>query len=154
MKKRECLLSEPYGQPPMKLGGIEIYYSSYANEVVRELDVAFFNGDGDGRQTHYQGMCEALLIMWLLAKKDYDKIKWLRRADAKERSAYVNDFILDYLEEIEGGLLEELVNRILQAMSASVEGAEDEGKSQEPVPMSSPSLPTTRTDMDLIQTGS
>ena len=151
--KRNCLLSDPYGQPPMKLGGDEVFYSPLANEIIRELNSAGFNGDGDGKQTHYQGMCEGLVVMWLLAKGDREKIQWMRRADAKERSAYVNDFILDNESNIER-LVEQLIDRITQAMAASVEGAEDEGKSQEPVPMSSPSLPTTRTDMDLIQTGS
>jgi len=65
--KRECLLSRTYTGPPMMLRGIEIVYSPLANEILRELQTAFFTGDGAGDQTHQAGLAEGLLIMWLLA---------------------------------------------------------------------------------------
>lgn len=110
----------------MKLGGVEIHYSALANEIIRELNCAGFCGDADGHQTYFQGVCEGILVMYLLAKDDKEAIRQMRKMTRAERCAQINDFLLDHEAEMTA-LVEEVMQRVAQAMAASTEG-DGEGK--------------------------
>jgi len=134
--KRECLLSRSYTGAPMMLRGIEIVYSPLANEILRELQTAFFTGDGAGDQTHQAGMNEGILIMWLIAVGDKAEISRLRKLPRAERHREVLDFYIENELEIDA-IKPEILARMEAAMAASVE-SDAPGKSQQPLQASSP----------------
>ena len=119
--KRQCMLTGAYADQPMTLEGKPIYYSSIANEVIRELKCAGFCEDQPD-QTHYQGMCEGLMVMFLLSTDQKAEVSKLRRMDRAERHVVVNDFILDHCDEIDD-LIQECLERIQAALAASTEGS-------------------------------
>jgi hypothetical protein len=134
--KRECLLSRTYTGSPMMLRGVEIVYSPLANEILREFETAFFNGDGAGDQTHQAGLNEGVLIMWLLAAGNRQEVARLRKLTRADRHREVLDFYLENEEEIDA-LKPEIIARMESAMAASVE-SETPGKSHQPLRESSP----------------
>jgi len=134
--KRTCLLSKTYTGAPMMLAGREIIYSALANEIIRELNSAFFNGAGDGTQTEFAGMCEGVLIMWHLAGNDLAAINAMRGMDAPTRARAVLNFSLEHEAEIEI-LKTAIIERITSAMASAVE-SESLGKSHPPALASSP----------------
>jgi len=134
--KRECLLSRTYTGGPMTFAGVEICYSALANEILREFQTAFFCGDGPGDQTHYHGMCEGIMIMWLLAQNDFDRITAYRAQTRPERHADVLTFTFAHEEEI-NRMKPEIIARMEATVASAVESV-DVGKSPPPPPDSSP----------------
>lgn len=134
--KRECLLSRSYTGPPMMLAGVELAYAPIVNEILREFQTAFFNGDGPGDQTHHGGMCEGILIMYHIARDDKAEIHRLRQLPRAARHAAVLDFFLDHEAEITA-LQPAIIARMESAAAAAVE-SEAAGKSPLPPRVSSP----------------
>ena len=134
--KRDCLLSKSYTAGPLTFNGTEIAYSGLANEILREFKTAFFCGDGAGDQTHYSGICEGILVMFLLAQRNFSYLSDLRVMPREQRHSVVLSFAMEHEEEI-ARLQPEILARVEAAMAASVESAEL-GKSLPPVPGSSP----------------
>lgn len=124
--KRTCLLSKSYSGAPMMLAGREIIYSPLANEIVRELGSAFFNGNSERDQTDFAGMCEGIMVMWHLAENEMGAIQSLRAMEPSERAKSVLDFMIEHeagIDQLKG----EILTRIKSAMAASVE-SEGSGK--------------------------
>jgi hypothetical protein len=124
--KRECLLAKTYTGPPMILDGTELFYSPLANEIVREFQTAFFCGEGTGDQTAHHGLCEGILIMWLIAKNQFAEIDRLRNMSRPERHKLVLDFMLRHADVMDE-LKDQLIERVNAAMAAGVE-SEAQGK--------------------------
>lgn len=133
--KRQCMLTGAYADSPMTLGGKPIYYSSIANEIIRELKCAGFCDDQPD-QTHYQGMCEGLMVMYLLSTDQKSEVGKLRRMDRAERHVIVNDFILEHDDEIDD-LIEECLERIQATLAASTEGTGPGKPEQDQAPLQS-----------------
>jgi hypothetical protein len=134
--KRECLLSRAYTGNPMTLNGVELAFSPLANEILREFKTALFTGDGDGTQTHQAGLCEGVLVMWLLAKDDRAGIAELRKMTRPERAARVLDFYLENEAGIDA-LKPEILAR-LESIAAAIVESEAGGKPRQQAPVSSP----------------
>ena len=134
--KRECLLSKSYTGAPMMLAGRQLAYSPLVNEILRELDTAFFTGAKE-HQTDVNGMAEGIMIMWHLANEAHDLIHRHRSLSAIERQREVVSFYIDHEAEVDA-LKPALLDRINAAMAAAVE-SEAVGKSPQPAPASSPS---------------
>lgn len=134
--KRECLLSKAYTGNPMMLGGVELAFSPLANEILRELKTSLFTGEGDGTQTHQAGLCEGVLVMWMLAKDDRSGIAELRKMSREQRASKVLDFYLDHESEIDA-LKPEILAR-MEAIAAAIVESEGGGKPHQQVPASSP----------------
>tara|TARA_R110000868_G_scaffold18475_1_gene81237 strand:+ start:750 stop:1112 length:363 start_codon:yes stop_codon:yes gene_type:complete len=120
----------------MTFNGVEIFYSALANEILREFQTAFFCGDGPGDQTHFNGICEGVLVMSLLARKDFPYIAELRTMPRDQRHSIVISFAMEHDEEI-ARLQPEILARVEATMASSVESVEL-GKSQPPPLDSSP----------------
>ena len=133
--KRQSMLTGAYADQPMTLAGKPIYYSSIANEIIRELKCAGFCDDQPD-QTHYQGMCEGLMIMFLLSTDQKAEVGKLRRMDRAERHVIVNDFILEHDDEIDD-LIEECLERIQATLAASTEGTGPGKPEQDQAPLQS-----------------
>ena len=133
--KRECLLSKAYTGAPITLDGIELAYSPLVNEILRELDTAFFTGPKE-HQTDHHGMVEGIMIMFYLAKNSRDLIHRHRTLEATERQREVVTFYLDHEEQIEA-IKPLITERITAAVAAAVE-SEATGKSRPQPPDSSP----------------
>lgn len=134
--KRECLLSRSYTGNPLTLDGVELAFSPLVNEILRELKTALFTGNGDGSQTHQAGLCEGVLVMYLLAKEDRTALAELRKMNREDRAARVLDFYLEHEQGIDA-LKPEIFARMEAAAAAIVE-SEDAGKPHPPAPASSP----------------
>lgn len=134
--KRDCLLSKSYTAGPLTFDGIEIAYSGLANEILREFKTAFFCGDGPGDQTHFSGIAEGIMVMLLLAQRNFSYLADLRVMPREQRHSLVLSFTLEHEEEI-ARLQPEIIARVESAMASSVESAEL-GKSQPPALVSSP----------------
>jgi|APGre2960657404_1045060.scaffolds.fasta_scaffold22532_3 hypothetical protein len=134
--KRECLLSRSYTGNPMTLDGVELFFSPLANEILRELKTALFTGEGDGTQTHQAGLCEGVLVMWLLAKEDRAGIAELRKMSREARARCVLDFYLDHEAGIDA-LKPEILAR-MESIAAAIVESEAGGKPRQPAPDSSP----------------
>lgn len=117
---RKCLLTGAYADEPMTLGGKPLYYSSIANEIIRELKCAGFCDDQPD-QTHYQGMCEGIMVMFLLANGGKAEVMKLRKMSRAERHILVNDFILEHSDEIDD-VMADALRRIEATLAASTEG--------------------------------
>jgi hypothetical protein len=130
------MLSRSYTGPAMVFQGVTIAYSALANEILREFQTAFFCGEGKGDQTQYHGICESILVMWNLAREQYDEIERFRQMPRTERHAEVLSFAIRYADEIES-LHPQIVSRVESAMAAAVE-SEGAGKSQPQAHASSP----------------
>ena len=124
--KREDLLSRAYTGSPMTIGGVEIVYCPLANEILREMKTAYFSG-GAGDQTDQAGMCEAILIMYLIATGAKQEIARLRKLPRAERHAEVLDFHLENEEEI-AAIKPELIARV-ESITAAIVESEASGKS-------------------------
>lgn len=124
--KRECLLSTSYVGAPMTLRGTELVYSALVNEVVRELGSPLFCGDGDGTRTHYQGMCEGILVMYLMARGEIAGLNELRSMTSEQRNKAVLDFALENEDEIAG--LKPAILARLEALAAAAVESEEVGK--------------------------
>jgi len=129
------MLTGAYADQPMTLAGKPIYYSSIANEIIRELKCAGFCEDQPD-QTHYQGMCEGLMVMYLLSTDQKGEVGKLRRMDRAERHVIVNDFILEHDAEIDN-LIEECLERIQATLAASTEGTGPGKPEQDQAPLQS-----------------
>ena len=134
--KRDCLLSKAYTAGPLTFDGTEIAYSGLANEILREFKTSFFCGDGPGDQTHFSGIAEGIMVMLILAQRNFSYLADLRVMPREQRHSLVLSFALEHEEEI-ARLQPEIIARVEAAMAASVESSEL-GKSLPPVPVSSP----------------
>lgn len=134
--KRECLLSRAYTGNPLTLDGVELAFSPLVNEILRELKTAVFTGDGDGSQTHQAGLCEGVLVMWLLAKGDKAGIAELRAMTREQRAARVLDFYIEHEEGVDA-LKPEIISR-LESVAAAIVESEEVGKPHLPAQDSSP----------------
>ena len=108
------------------LDGVELAFSPLVNEILRELNTAFFTGDGDGTQTHQAGLCEGVLVMFLLAKNDRAGLAEFRKLTREQRATRVLDFYLDHEEGIDA-LKPDILARMESAAAAMVE-SEAQGK--------------------------
>ncbi|MFO0201822.1 MAG: hypothetical protein ACK528_01690 [Alphaproteobacteria bacterium] len=120
----------------MTLDGVELFFSPLANEILRELKTALFTGEGDGTQTHQAGLCEGVLVMWLLAKEDRAGIAELRKMSREARARCVLDFYLDHEAGIDA-LKPEILAR-MESIAAAIVESEAGGKPRQPAPDSSP----------------
>ena len=134
--KRECLLSRAYTGIPLTLDGVELAFSPLVNEIVRELKTAFFTGDGDGTQTHQAGLCEGVLVMFLLASDDRKGLAALRQMSREDRARRVLDFYLEHEAGIDA-LKPEIIAR-MESVAAAIVESEAQGKPHPHVPDSSP----------------
>jgi len=134
--KRECLLSRAYTGTPLTLAGVELAFSPLVNEIVRELKTAFFTGDGDGTQTHQAGLCEGVLVMFLLASDDRKGLAELRQMSREDRARRVLDFYLEHETGIDA-LKPEIIAR-MESVAAAIVESEAQGKPHPPAPDSSP----------------
>lgn len=118
--KRDCLLSKAYSGPPMILAGVTLFYSPLANEILRELNTAFFMGDGTGDQTMHHGVCEGVFVMFLIASSDFKRLDEIRKMDRKERHALVLSFMIEHADEMDE-LRDQVIERVEASIAASVE---------------------------------
>lgn len=117
---RKCLLTGAYASDHMTLNGKPVYFSYVAQEIITELKCAGFDPDVKD-QSQYHGLSEAIMIMYYLSNGQKGKVAEMRKMERDERHKQVNDFILEHSEAIEP-LMEELSNRVDQALAASTEG--------------------------------
>lgn len=113
----------------MKFKGQEVYFSALANDILSEFKNGILDGGED--QSDLSSISEIVLVMHLLAKDNIEEITQLRSMTRQERLSKVLDFTLLNEEEIER-LKPEIVDRLMSAVAASVEG-DGEGKPQRPV---------------------
>ena len=120
----------------MKLKGVEIVYSALANEVIREFETAFFCESQHDDQTDHHGLCEAVLVMFLIATDDFTRIEELRGMERKDRHRDVLSFYLANVDDVDA-VKPQLIERVKSAAASGVE-SQGLGKSQSPAPEPSP----------------
>jgi len=120
----------------MKIKGVEIVYSALANEIIREFETAFFCTSNHDDQTDHHGLCEAVLVMFLIATDDYARIEELRTMTRKDRHKQVLSFYLANVDDVDA-VKPQLIARIESAAASGVE-SQGVGKSQAPAPAPSP----------------
>ena len=114
----------------MTLGNVEIFYSPLANDLIRQLETAFFTRRGGDEQTENLGLAEGVMVMWLMARDKKNELLEFLDIDRPSRNSRVVRFYLENEEEIET-LKPILLSRLAAAEAAAVE-SEGSGKSQSP----------------------
>lgn len=119
----------------MTFKGVELAFSAVANEILRELKTPFFSS-GNTDHTQFHGLCEGVLVMYLIASGKRSNLAEFIRMGAEDRRREVLDFAIEHEEEIEA-IKPGLIARMESAIAAQVE-SEAGGKSHSPVPEPSP----------------